>query len=125
MKLRYNEKCPIHGGYVCCGREHREKQSTKWEYVRPGVKRIRDEHSPDGFRYKLSKAEMERVLRMKIRDQKGLCAICREEMSDIRDVVPDHQEPKGMGGGQRDDRPENIRAVHSRCNLEKGSRRVA
>jgi 5-methylcytosine-specific restriction endonuclease McrA len=37
--------------------------------------------------------------------------------------VPDHIEPKGMGGAWRDDHPENIQAVHRRCNLQKGSRR--
>ena len=125
MKLRYNQKCPIHNGYTCCGREHRQKRKSKWQYVRPGVKRLRDEHSPDGWRYKLSKAELERVLLMKIRDQKGLCKICDEELKDIRDVVPDHISPKGMGGSWHDSRPENIQAVHFRCNMLKGSQRVA
>jgi hypothetical protein len=29
-----------------------------------------------------------------------------------------------MGGAWRDDHPENIQAVHRRCNLQKGSRRL-
>ncbi|MGO9564569.1 MAG: hypothetical protein ACLPPV_18120 [Candidatus Korobacteraceae bacterium] len=33
-------------------------------------------------------------------------------------------EPKGMGGTWRDDHPDNIQAVHRRCNLQKGSRRL-
>jgi hypothetical protein len=38
--------------------------------------------------------------------------------------VPDHIEPKGMGGSWRDDHPENIQAVHWSCNSEKGSSRL-
>jgi HNH endonuclease len=40
------------------------------------------------------------------------------------EIVPDHIEPKGMGGAWRDDHPENVQAVHRRCNLQKGSRRL-
>jgi hypothetical protein len=34
----------------------------------------------------------------KIREQGGKCAICNEEFTDYNDVVPDHKNPKGMGG---------------------------
>ena len=44
--------------------------------------------------------------------------------TDYNEIVPDHIEPKGMGGAWRDDHPENIQAVHRRCNLQKGSRRL-
>jgi hypothetical protein len=37
--------------------------------------------------------------------------------------VPDHIDPKGMGGARRDDHPENIQAVHFCCNGKKGSTR--
>jgi len=56
--------------------------------------------------------------------QDGKCAICHETFTDYNEIVPDHIEPKGMGGAWRDDHPENIQAVHRRCNLEKGSIRL-
>ena len=43
---------------------------------------------------------------------------------DVRDVVPDHREPRGMGASWRDDHPDNIQAAHRRCNQEKGSKRI-
>lgn len=128
MKLSPKQFCPIHHSLFCCGREAatREKKHSKWETVRPGVRRLKDAHArhPDGYRYKLSKAEMEKVLLRKVREQKGLCSICGEELSDMNDVVPDHRDPCGMGSSWRDDRAENIGAAHWKCNLEKGSVRV-
>lgn len=128
MKLSPKQCCPLHHSLTCCGREDatREKKLSKWETVRPGVRRLKDPHArhPDGYRYRLSKAEMEKVLLRKVREQKGLCSICGEDLTDMNDVVPDHRDPCGMGGGWRDDRPENIGAAHSKCNFEKGSVRV-
>ena len=46
------------------------------------------------------------------------------DFTDYNEIVPDHIEPKGMGGAWRDDHPDNIQAVHRRCNLQKGSRRL-
>lgn len=129
MKLKLNERCPIHHKYGCCGREMfsplAPKSKSKWETVRPGVRRIRDEHAdhPDGYRYKLSPAEMKKVLNTKIREQSGLCSICGEELTDYNEVEPDHKKPKGLGGARRDDRAENIGAAHSHCNIQKGSKR--
>lgn len=129
MKLKLNERCPIHKKYGCCGREMfsplAPKSKSKWETVRPGVRRIRDEHAdhPDGYRYKLSPARMKEVLNAKIRDRRPSCAICGGPFTDYRDIVPDHIEPRGLGGARRDDRPENIQPAHRMCNLEKGSKR--
>jgi 5-methylcytosine-specific restriction endonuclease McrA len=67
---------------------------------------------------------MRKLLNRKIVEQDGKCAICRAAFTDYNEIVPDHIEPKGMGGAWRDDSPENIQAVHRRCNLEKGSRRL-
>jgi hypothetical protein len=36
----------------------------------------------------------------------GICTICYEPFTDYNDVVPDHKEPKGMGGAWRDDHPD-------------------
>jgi len=124
LKLRPNQRCPIHNGYLCCGRDTiRRRKASKWEQVRPGIQRIRDEHSPDGWRYKFSPAQTEKFVMQKIREQKGLCAICAEPLLDMADVVPDHREPKGMNGSRRDDRV--IQAAHVHCNLLKGSQRVS
>jgi hypothetical protein len=129
-KLPKNVLCPIHRRRDCCGRSefarYAQKKHTKWETVRTGVRRIRDEHArhPDGYRYRLSKSEMTKVLIKKVHEQFGWCSICQMMLEDMQDVVPDHKEPRGMGGAWRDDRPENIGAAHSRCNLEKGSKRI-
>lgn len=130
MKLKLNERCPIHKRYGCCSREMfsplAPKSKSKWGTVRPGVRRIKDEHAdhPDGYRYKLSSAEMKKVLIAKIIAQNGFCSICGELLTDFGDTVPDHKLPKGAGGGRRDDRPKNIGAAHSLCNIEKGSKRL-
>jgi hypothetical protein len=48
---------------------------------------------------------MKKLLKRKIVEQDGICAICDEPLTDYSDVVPDHKEPKGMGGAWRDDIP--------------------
>ena len=129
MKLRRNQPCPIPGhGFKCQCRTAsslRPRKYSKWETVRPGVRRIKDEHArhPDGYRYRLSRGEMNKVVVQKVREQNGLCSICDQPLTHMNDVVPDHREPRGMNGCWRDDRAENIGAAHSRCNLDKGSRR--
>jgi hypothetical protein len=67
---------------------------------------------------------MRKLLNRKIVEQKGICPICSEEFTDYNDVVPDHKEPKGMGGAWRDDHPDNVRAAQWWCNDEKGSIRM-
>jgi hypothetical protein len=66
-----------------------------------------------------SPAEMRKLLNRKIVEPDRICAICQEAFTDYSDVVPDHINPKGMGGAWRDDHPENIQATHSWCNEEK------
>jgi hypothetical protein len=45
---------------------------------------------------------MRKLLNRKVRQQAGICAICHEEFTDYNDIVPDHKNPKGMGGpGER------------------------
>lgn len=55
--------------------------------------------------------------------QKGLCALCGEWLHPI-EATTDHIKPRGMGGARRDDRQENIQAVHALCNSAKGSKRL-
>jgi 5-methylcytosine-specific restriction endonuclease McrA len=120
MKLRRNEFCPIHRSLFCCGRE----QVRKERRFQLGVQRIEDERHPRGYRERRSPGEMRKLLNRKIVEQEGKCAICSNAFTDYNEIVPDHIEPKGMGGAWRDDHPENIQAVHRRCNLQKGSRRL-
>ncbi len=117
MKLRRKEYCPIHRSLFCCGRDQARK--------RLGVQRIEDPHHPRGYRELRSPAEMRRLLNRKIVQQDGQCAICHKEFTDYCEIVPDHREPKGMGGAWRDDHPDNIQAAHRWCNSAKGSSRLA
>jgi 5-methylcytosine-specific restriction endonuclease McrA len=120
MRLRGNELCPIHNSASCCGRELMPKPRL----IRLGIQRVEDPHHPRGYRELRSPAEMRKLLNRKIVQQGGICAICHEDFTDYNDVVPDHKNPKGMGGAWRDDHPENIQAAHWWCNGEKGSTRV-
>jgi hypothetical protein len=70
-----------------------------------------------------SKAEMRKLLNRKIVEQNRQCAICQVAFTNYSDIVPDHIDPRGMGGSRRDDHPENIQAAHFWCNGEKGSTR--
>ena len=99
MKLRRNEYCPIHRSLFCCGRE----QAGKQRRFQLGVYRIDDPHHPRGYRELRSSAEMRKLLNRKIAEQEGRCAICKAAFTDYNEIVPDHIEPKGMGGAWRDD----------------------
>jgi hypothetical protein len=120
MKLRRNQYCPIHRSLSCCGREPVRKGSGA---RRLGVQCIEDTHHPRGYRELRSKAEMRKLLDRKIVEQNRQCAICHVAFTNYGDIVPDHMDPRGMGGARRDDHPENIQAVHFWCNGEKGSTR--
>ena len=77
---------------------------------------------PRGFREIRSPEEMKILVERKRREQKGKCGICGLRL--LRgQATPDHVEPRRMGGGFRDDHPDNIQAVHGWCNQEKGSKR--
>ena len=121
MKLRRNEYCPIHRSLFCCGREPVRKERR---LIRLGVQRIEDPHHPRGYRELRSPAEMRKLLKRKVAEQSRICTICHEEFTDYNDIVPDHRDPKGMGGAWRDDHPDNIQATHWWCNGEKGSTRM-
>jgi hypothetical protein len=93
MKLRHNEYCPIHGSLSCCGRELTHRARSR----QPSVRRVEDPHHPRGYRELRSPAEMRKLLKRKVREQNGICAICHHEFIDYNDIVPDHRDPKGMG----------------------------
>ncbi len=120
MKLRPNDLCPIHRSRFCCGRDFKriEKQG-KWITIGPGIRK----HMETGL-IRRSPSAMRLLLAKKVAEQHNFCALCQEEFTDARDIVADHREPRGMGGARRDDSEANIQAVHSRCNLDKGSRRI-
>jgi hypothetical protein len=120
MRLRTNDICPVHHSRSCCGRE----LNAKPRLIHFGVQRIEDLRHPRGYRELRSPAEMRRLLNRKIVDQDRKCAICREQFADYNDIVPDHKEPKGMGGAWRDDHPDNVQATHWWCNGKKGSTRM-
>ena len=103
MELRQNEYCPIHGSLRCCGRE----QTQCVRRIQPGIRRFEDPH-PRRYRELRSPAEMRKLLKRKVAEQKGICAICHEEFTDYNDIVPDHWDPKGMGGPWRDDHRDNL-----------------
>jgi len=121
MRLRRNQSCPIHRSLYCCGRETVPKMRS---IKQMGVQRIDDPHHPRGYRELRSNGEMRKLLNRKIVAQNGRCGICEEAFTSYNDIVPDHINPKGMGGAWRDDHPDNIQAVHWWCNGEKGSSRI-
>lgn len=98
MRLRRNQSCPIHRSLSCCGRESVPRKRT----VRPGVQRIEDPLHPRKYRELRSPAEMRKLLNRKIVEQDRRCAICHEDFTDYNDIVPDHRDPKGMGGAWRE-----------------------
>lgn len=55
--------------------------------------------------------------------QKRTCAICGKYLK-IDEATADHIKLRKMGGGSRDDRQENIAAVHPVCNTSRGSQRT-
>jgi hypothetical protein len=109
MKLRRNQYCPIHRSLSCCGRETipRIRKVNKL-----GVQRIEDPNHPRGYRELRSNAEMRKLLNRKVVEQDRECALCHVKFTNYNDIVPDHINPRGMGGAWRDDHPDNIQAVH-------------
>ncbi len=98
MRLRRNEFCPIHRSRYCYGRKTicYERRAT---IIKIGVQRIEDPHHPRGYRELRSPAEMRKLLKRKVTEQNGVCAICRCEFTDYGDVVPDHIESERNGRG--------------------------
>lgn len=82
---------------------------------------------PDGrevcnFLTTSGRSEYRRRLTVAWKLQRGMCGICHGYVR-LGDASADHVLTRGMGGGRRDDRQENIRATHLWCNSERGSKR--
>ena len=86
------------------------------------VRVFRDGREVCNLNCKSGRDEYERRKRKAWEDQKGICAICNLHLA-WRDTTADHIEPRKMGGGSRDDRQENLKAVHWACNTARGSQR--
>jgi len=65
--------------------------------------------------------EYQRRKRVAWEKQGKLCSICHQHLN-WGDSTVDHIKVRGMGGGSRDDRQENIAAAHAQCNADRGSR---
>jgi len=68
---------------------------------------------------------MHKLLKRKVREQNGICAICHHEFIDYNDIVPDHRDPKQVGGALGEMIIRTIFKQHIWwCNGEKGSTRM-
>ncbi len=109
MRLRRNQLCPIHRSLFRSGRETIQRQEGQRQI---GVPRVDDSQHGRGYRESRSNGEMRKLINRKIVAQNRICALCKGQLSEYSDVVPDHINPRGMGGAWRDDHPDNIQAVH-------------
>jgi 5-methylcytosine-specific restriction endonuclease McrA len=86
-------------------------------------RRTRTKEYRDG-RVVLSEAAWYRLKEKLWAERERVCGICGRTIFFREDVELDHIIPRGMGGGTRDDRTENLQLSHRWCNREKGSRRI-
>lgn len=89
--------------------------------VKPAFKTLRDGREICDLLTKAGRDEYTRRKRVAWEQQKGVCAICHLKLN-WGDATVDHKKVRGMGGGSRDDRQENLAAVHYVCNTKRGSR---
>ncbi len=61
---------------------------------------------------------MRKPLNRKIVQQGGISAICHEDFTHYNDIVPDHKNPKGIGGAWSDDHLGYNKWVHALLNQE-------
>lgn len=87
----------------------------------PSVRIVNDIFHPRGYREICTDNELRKRKQQKYADQHHLCALCGHFIAPM-DLEVDHVRAKGMGGAHRDDHFDNLQAVHSWCNSEKGSK---
>jgi len=119
MKLRQNERYPIHNSFFCCGRQQAWKKRNRWA----AVERIEDPYHPRGYRERRSPVEMKKLREHKIVEQDMSVESAMSPLQTMRKLFRTNA-VKGNGAGRRDDHPDNIQAAHRICNLKKGSRSV-
>lgn len=96
-----------------------------FRFAKPGkkkrepIKTMRSGRQVCDLKTSAGKKEYKARLTLAWTKQKGRCALCGLPAA-LEEGVP-----RGLGGGSRDDRIENLQAAHLLCNTQKGSRRIA
>lgn len=104
----------------------KSQTNSRKRLMSAGVWRIDDPSHPRGYRELCSPAVLRkrkvRLVESRINPE---CWLCGEVFTDYNDIELEHKKPKGMNGARRDDHWDNLALAHSRCNSEKGSRRIS
>ena len=95
--------------------EDRVRTTTAALYIYPDGREV-TRQTPDGVMLYVMRRFIAWV------EQGRRCALCHRVIMFAR-ATTDHREPRGLGGGRRDDRQSAIQAACWLCNGEKGSRR--
>lgn len=101
-----------------------------FRFAKPGkkkrepVKTMRSGRQVCDLKTSAGKKEYKARLTLAWTKQKGRCALCGLPVA-LEEATNDHRVPRGLGGGSRDDRIENLQAAHLICNTQKGSKRIA
>jgi hypothetical protein len=96
MRLRPSQRHPIHRHLFCW---RREVISNVRRARQTGVRRIDD---PFTRAVITRSAQMRKLMDRKIATQNSEFTICKEKFTDYSDIVPDHINPRGIGGTWRD-----------------------
>ncbi len=91
---------------------------------REPIKTLGDGRQKLNLKTAAGKREYKARLALAWTKQKGRCALCGLPVA-LEEATNDHRVPRGLGGGSRDDRIENLQAAHLLCNSAKGSKRIA
>jgi 5-methylcytosine-specific restriction endonuclease McrA len=90
------------------------------------IRRIDDPAHPRGYREWVGRKEKERRFK-ELLEASGekRCFVCHGPFTHYNGPTLEHIIPKGAGGSTHDDHRDNLALSHWRCNVEKGSRRIA
>jgi len=121
LRLKKNERCPLHGRKDCCGRgginTRSQRQSRRYILIAPGVRRY------DDGREARSDAALKQLKDKKLRTD-PTCYACGQQFSDYREVELAHIESKGLGSWKRDDSEKNTVLLHMVTNRDCGSQNL-